>query len=208
MRLDLHLLRLPPIAATLGFFGVIAGGPTPCLAAEDQGNPAVACAISEADAKQNAHEFVDLYLTGTNNFLLFFDRDWGPNGTKRCALEPFLAEFSSYEREKIGRSDLTYGFPPPTQPIKGYFQSKYTDSKGETNVFKMSMITVYLNDRFVALKAGASPTRKLADFLEHHVNHDSAQLFVDLFNKNKGDDLHFRASLFGGTQVNIVATTD
>ena len=33
MRLDLHPPRLPPIVVTLGFFEVIAGGPTPCLAA-------------------------------------------------------------------------------------------------------------------------------------------------------------------------------
>jgi len=207
MRLDLHLLRLPPIAATLGFLGVIASGSPPCLAAEDPAKPVVACAISEADAKQNAHEFVDLYLTGTNNFQLFFDEDWGPNGTKRCALEPFLAEFSSYERERVGRSDLSYGFPP-MKPVKGYFSSIYTDSKGETKGFKLSMITVYLNDSFVALKAGASPTGKMADFLENHVNPDFAPLFVELFNKNKGDELHFKAYLFGGTHINIVPTTD
>jgi hypothetical protein len=206
----MRLPRASRIAAAGIFFAVLALVSSSLAGAEDK--PAAPCTTTEAEAKQSAHEYVDLLLTGDNNFVLVFHQDWGPNGTMRCATEPFLKEFVAYETSRVGRSDLILGVTPGP-PTIGFYSSEYKDSNGERQGFKLNLIQILVVDALGSLKAGATP-ETVNVFLAGRLDPGSTALFVDLFNKGladlayHGNKLHVTASVFGKTHVNVKRSDD
>jgi hypothetical protein len=201
----MKVVAIGSILASLSAIGSADAGEDKTAPVADPDKTAPACTISESDAQKSAHEYVDLYLTGENNFLLLFNSDWGPNGTKKCAEEPFLKEFSDYEIKRAGRSDLTYGFPPHPA-TKGYYTSIYTDAQGKLQGFELNLVQIYVHDSLVALKKGAG-VETVSIFVQGHLSPESAALFVELFNKTRGG-LNYKSSVFGDTHVNIIDTTE
>jgi hypothetical protein len=96
------------------------------------------CAITNGVASEDADALTNLYLQDAKSFEATLDRDWGPNGSKRCNIEAFLESFAFWEDPNIGKSVLTSG-AAPMPAAKGYYTSTYVDSDGKTKGWKIAL---------------------------------------------------------------------
>jgi hypothetical protein len=153
-----------------------------------------ACAWSDEAAKKDGDAIGKELVAGNNSFIPLLDKHYGPKGDRKCAAPAFLDELALYEKQQIGRSDVTL-FPAPVPPGKGQFSSPYVAADGTTKGYTVEFVNIYANDAVIALKTGSFP-EAINKYILEHLNDKDVEPFKLEFDRRRGN-LPYDANIVG-----------
>ena len=152
------------------------------------------CAWSDEAAKKDGDAIGKELVAGNNSFIPLLDKHYGPKGDRKCAAPSFLDELALYEKQQIGRSDVTL-LPVPVPPEKGQFSSPYVAADGSTKGYTVELVNIYADDAVIALKTGSFP-EAINKYISEHLNEKDVEIFKLEFDRRKGN-LPYDANIVG-----------
>ena len=152
------------------------------------------CAWSDEAAKKDGDAIGKEQVAGNNSFIPLLDKHYGPKGDRKCAAPAFLDELALYEKQQLGRSDVTL-LPAPVPPEKGQFSSPYVASDGSTKGYTVEFVNIYANDAAIAMKTCSFP-EAINKYTSENLNEKDVETFKLEFDRRKGK-LPYDANIVG-----------